>query len=225
MTAHPWRLRALVLGLLAIATVATGCSAPAPPPRQAGSVDGAAGPPTDPGPPAGAGDAITDQRTARGAGQAALDYLRLSERAVGLDDGAAAALQREAAASSAADRLVSKLLADLGALRRAYPDGPVTYRVAPLGVRVRPAVGGHVAEVWYVGVLVPHTGSAYEEWRTARYELVWERNAWRVAGEDGEPGPRPAAPAQPAPAPGPALAAVLGEYQPVAASVPAGGRR
>jgi hypothetical protein len=204
--------RALATGaLLVVAAAATAC-APKP---------GSARPTTTTAPTIAISPAATStttgatrpeptaQRTPEGARSAAIAYLRLAEAVVELDDAGAAALQRAAASASAADGLVTSLLERLAAVRGAFPGG-LAYRVAPLAAHVTSFTPERaVVEVWYVGVAVPTDATAYEEWRTARYQLVWERHGWRVAAESSTPGPRPSAPAQPAPVPGAALRPVL----------------
>lgn len=156
-----------------------------------------------------------DLRNLAGAKAAALDYLRLSEAVVAMDDDEAAEVQRRASSADAAGRLVDDLLRRLAALRQAFPAG-LAYRVAPLAVHIPSLTPeGATVEVWYVGVVVPPDATAYEEWRTSRYELVWERDAWRVAAASSQAGPRPASQAQPAPASGAALTAMLDRFEAV----------
>ena len=70
--------------------------------------------------------------------------------------------------------------------------GATLYRIGVLATRVSPANADRVrVELWHVGVISPPAAVPYEEWTTQRYELVWERDDWRVAGEASTPGPRP----------------------------------
>lgn len=152
--------------------------------------------------------------TAEAAKASAIAYLRLSELVVGMDDAAAAEVQRAAATSSAADRLVVETLTKLAALRRSFPSGPVVLRVAPLAVRVKLDIPGLArADIWHVAVVSPPGGTAYEQWRTSHYELVWERDSWRVSAETSEDGPRPLSPALPPPASAAALEAALTGFE------------
>jgi hypothetical protein len=145
---------------------------------------------------------------------AAVAYLRLSEQVVAMDDAAAADAQRAAATSSAADGLVTTTLAKLAALRQAFPGGPVVLRVAPLAIRARlDGSNGAITEIWHVDVVSPLGGTAYEQWRTSRYELAWERDAWRVAAETAVDGPRPLSAALPPPAAAAALEAALAGFE------------
>lgn len=156
--------------------------------------------------------------TLAGARTAGLHYLALSESVLAMSDAAAADAQREAASSGSADRLVGELTAKLAALHKAYPAG-VAYRVGPIATRVA-GVGTDAAraEIYYVGIVSPAGVAPYEEWRLARYDLVWERGAWRVAAESSGPGPRPAAPVQPEPASAAMMTAALDGFASVAAA-------
>ena len=153
-------------------------------------------------------------RTLDGAKAAAIAYLRLAEAIVSLDDAEAARLQREASSSTAADGLVAELRRRLDALRRSFPEGTPAFRVAPLAVRAAWRDADRVeTEIWYVGVVIPRQSVAYEEWRTSRYQFIWQRGAWRIEAESSEPGPRPSSQAQPVPVSGPALAALLAKFE------------
>lgn len=134
-----------------------------------------------------------------GARAAALRYLALSERVVGMGDEEAAALQRDASTAAAAPALVADLSRRLAALRAAYPGAALRYRVGALAVRSSTTGPGRArVEVWWVGVLDTPGAAPFADWRTSRYDLAWERGAWRVAAESSVPGPRPAsAPAAP----------------------------
>ena len=127
-----------------------------------------------------------------GAEAAAVGFLRLDEKLVGMNDEAATAVKRVIAASSSANALAADLVAKLAALRKGYPGGTTTYRIGVLATRVTPATADRVrVELWHVGVISPPGVIPYEDWNTQRYELVWERDDWRVAGEASTPGPRP----------------------------------
>ncbi len=85
-----------------------------------------------------------------------------------------------------------------------------------LASRVSPASADRVrVELWHVGVISPPGAMPYEEWSTQRYELVWERDDWRVAGEASTRAPA-AAPAagRARPAAG-QLEAALAGFRPV----------
>ncbi len=149
--------------------------------------------------PAGAGPTIMVGGVAMGyahspagAEAAAVGFLRLDSALVAMSDEAASAAKRVIASSSAAEALVADVVAKLATLRRGYPGGATLYRIGVLASRVSPASADRVrVELWHVGVISPPAAMPYEEWSTQRYELVWERDDWRVAGEASTPGPRP----------------------------------
>ena len=141
-----------------------------------------------PAPPASA----SEDRTVAGARTAALRYLALAEAVVGMAEDQAVAAQRDAATAATADALVAELRDKLARLRQGFPVGALSYRVGPLAARasMRAPNEGRV-EIWYVGVVIPEGAPSWEEWRLARYDLAFERHAWRVAAEASGPGPRP----------------------------------
>lgn len=127
-----------------------------------------------------------------GAEAAAVGFLRLDSALVGMSDEAASAAKRVIASSGAAEALVADVVAKLGALRNGYPGGATLYRIGVLASRVTPASADRVrVELWHVGVISPPAAMPYQEWSIQRYELVWERDDWRVAGEASTSGPRP----------------------------------
>jgi len=127
-----------------------------------------------------------------GAEAAAVAFLRLDSALVGMTDEAASAAKRVIASATVADALVADLVVKLGALRKGYPGGAMLYRIGVLASRLTPTNADRVrVELWHVGVVSPPASVPYEEWSTQRYELVWERDDWRVAGEASTPGPRP----------------------------------
>jgi hypothetical protein len=127
-----------------------------------------------------------------GAREAALDLVKASERLVVMELPDALAAQRSVSAAASADALVEQLRAELGPLRRVWPAGSLTYRVAPLAVRVvEDGPDAARAEVWCVGVVAGRDLATYEEWLTVSYRLVWEGDDWRLAARSESPGPRP----------------------------------
>lgn len=140
---------------------------------------------------------------AAGAKAAAVNFARLNEALVQMSESAATAAWRAMASTSSAKALVEDFSARLGLLRSRWPAGSLTYRVAPLAVRVSEATPADMrVDVWYVGVVAGASLPTYEEWITETYRLVWERDDWRVAEFSDAPGPRPSpgnqAPASPA---------------------------
>ena len=129
-----------------------------------------------------------------GAVSAALHFLVASEAVLAMDESAAVAAQRAMASSAAADSLAAQLRSQLAAFRDGFGPGPVGYRLAPVADRITAADADDVGvDVWYVAVIEPPDRPAYEDWRTMRYQLVWQRGDWREAAEHDDPGPRPAA--------------------------------
>ena len=148
-----------------------------------------------------------------------MSYARAAEDLVGMDDAAAAEAQREMAAEPSADALVAATLERLRAFRAGFP-GPVSYRVAPVASRVTLAGPGEAeAAVWYVSVLAAPGRPALEDWRTVRFDLVWERDDWRVAAEEDRPGPRPAPLPRLAPTPPDEFDAALAAFGPAGGGV------
>ena len=127
-----------------------------------------------------------------GAKAAAAGYTEAYGTLVAVDHAAAVAAKRAMASTATADQLVAAMEARLGPLRQTWPVGAITYRVAPLAVRV--AMDGPdtaSAEVWYVGLIGGRGLPTYEEWVTQSLTLVWERDDWRISAESDSPGPRP----------------------------------
>lgn len=147
-------------------------------------------------PPAASARAATapgPSRDAAGARAAALAMVEFSEQLVALDEGAALDARRSMSSTGAADALAEQLRAELAELRRGWPKGTLTYRVAPLAVRVAPAgADAFKVDVWYVGVVAGRNIPTYEDWKTDTLRLVWERDDWRMASLTTTPGPRPA---------------------------------
>lgn len=148
-------------------------------------------------------DAVTGSqcrrtRDAAGARAAALAFVELNEQLVEMDDRAALEARRGVSATGAADALAEALASKLRRLRERWPTGTLSYRVAPLAVRVRPdGADAFMADVWHVGVVAGRNLATYEEWNTETYRLVWERDDWRMASEATMAGPRPEPSRQP----------------------------
>ena len=127
-----------------------------------------------------------------GAKAAATAFARAYGTLVALDQAGAVAAKRAMASTASADQLVAAMTAKLATLRKVWPVGAISYRVAPLAVRVRmDSPDAASADVWYVGVVAGRGIPTYEEWVTQSFRLVWERDDWRIAAESDAPGPRP----------------------------------
>ena len=201
-----WMHRLATLATVAtVAAAATGCGpsisgATGPPPSTVAVPDAGRGPAPigapdadHPGPTTVVDGAPMGYRHDRaGARAAGVSFARLNEALVQMSEQAAAAAWRAMAAESAAEALVADVVARLATVRKRWPVGALTYRVAPLAVRVDEAAsGGMDVSVWYVGVVAGAGLPTYEEWVTDTYRLVWERGDWRVASFSDAPGPRP----------------------------------
>ncbi len=127
-----------------------------------------------------------------GAKAAATAFAQTYATLVALDQAGAVAAKRAMASSASADQLVAAMTSKLATLRKVWPVGAISYRVAPLAVRVRmDGPDAASADVWYVGVVAGRGIPTYEEWVTQSFTLVWERDGWRIAAESDAPGPRP----------------------------------
>ena len=140
---------------------------------------------------------------AAGATAAAVSFTRLNQALVQMDEAAVVAAWLAISAAASAEALVADVRTRLGQIRRTWPAGTLTYRVAPLAARAVEEGPDHATvDVWYVGVVAGRNLPTYEEWVTDTYDLVWERGDWRVAAFTDAPGPRPEPGAQePASAP------------------------
>jgi len=148
-----------------------------------------------------------------GARSAALDYVRALADLVVMTESDAVAAQRSMASVDAAESLVAEVQSRLADLRRTWPTGSLTYRVAPLATRVvAESADAATVDVWYVGVVAGERLPTYEEWVTETYRLVWERDDWRVAAHTSAPGPRPD-PGPQAPATAPEIEARLAGFE------------
>jgi hypothetical protein len=150
-----------------------------------------------------------------GAVAAAVAYARLNEDLVLMSMGEAMAARRAMGSERAAGVLADNIASELGEFREAWPVGELTYRVAPMAVRVEEASPEVMrVDVWFVGVVEGRNLAAYEEWITETYRLVWERDDWRVDALSETSGPRPDVghqePASPA-----EISALLDGFEPV----------
>lgn len=127
-----------------------------------------------------------------GAKAAAAGFVRALGSLVAMDGATAEAAQRAMATEAASEALVAETVEKLAQLAKSWPPGSVSYRAAPVAVRVVEEGPDAVrAEVWYVGVVSAPDLPTYEEWVTEGYRLVWERDDWRMAAHTSRPGPRP----------------------------------
>ncbi|MGD9794604.1 MAG: hypothetical protein AB7V43_14090 [Acidimicrobiia bacterium] len=99
------------------------------------------------------------------------------------------------AASGSADGQVAEADAQLRRLREALTDGtgPTRYFQSVLASRIDAYTPEHCSvSVWSVGVL-SRVGAAQPQagWSISTFELVWERDDWKIWHESITPGPAP----------------------------------
>lgn len=115
-----------------------------------------------------------------------------AERQVPLSVADAVVLERAMASEAGADELGAKVERDLEALSEAGNRAAMTYWVAPLAMRVAERLAERATvEVWQVGALEIAGVRVTQHWATVTYELVWERDAWRLDAERSSDGPQP----------------------------------
>jgi hypothetical protein len=159
-------------------------------------------------------------RTEGGAVAAAVAYLTNGQVLLDLHPLSVDAAIRAIAARGAADAQVADTQAKLAVTREtlAGGTGPVTYHQAALAVRVDGFTPDRVrVAVWHVGVLhrveivPPQAG-----WAISMFDLVWERDDWKIWSETITPGPAPILNRSADPATGDQFAAALSGFTPVA---------
>jgi hypothetical protein len=192
---HPGTVRprtALVACLAAalLGAGARGALSTAPPAPQHPTRAGTVGPSTQVnGLPAGFA------RSRDGAVAAATTYVRDAQRLLDLPDADRTAALRSIASRASTDAYVAQARADLGELDgiAARGQGHLTWEVAVLATRTD-AYTNERAEVsvWRVGILsIDGLTAPLAEWTTVVYELVWERDDWRIWSENQTVGPTP----------------------------------
>lgn len=158
-------------------------------------------------------------RTERGAVAAAVAYVTNGQVLLDLDPFSVDAAIRAIAAQGAADAQIADTQAQLAVLREALAGGagPVTYRQAALAVRVDGFTPDRArVAVWHVGVLhraeiiPPQAG-----WAISTFDLVWERDDWKIWSEAITPGPAPILNHSTDPASGDQFTAALSGFAPV----------
>lgn len=135
-------------------------------------------------------------RTSDGARAAAVHFVLVGRELVSLESTRLADAVRAMAASGSADEQVTDAQARLSQLRDrlAAGSGPIRYVQAVLASRVDAFTSGRArVSVWSVGVL-SRVGVAQPQagWTTSTFELVWERDDWRIWDQSIAPGPTPA---------------------------------
>lgn len=158
-------------------------------------------------------------RTESGAVAAAASYVTTGQGLFDMDPLAAEKEIRRMAAESTADQQVNTTLADLRGVREVLRSGtgPITYRQACLAARVEQFDRDEArVSIWNVGVLSREgVASPQAGWQTSVFDLVWERNDWRIRTEIVTPGPAPAIDASAVPATSAQMAAQLDGFVPL----------
>ena len=130
-----------------------------------------------------------------GAVAASAAFVATGQELLDMDPLAAEEAIREMAASASADDQVKDLLAKLASARTALGrgTGPIIYRQSVVAWRVEAYAPERArVAIWNVsvlsrdGVAPPQAG-----WAISTFDLVWERNDWRIWAETIAPGPAP----------------------------------
>ncbi|MCA1833920.1 MAG: hypothetical protein ABR585_13540 [Gemmatimonadaceae bacterium] len=155
-------------------------------------------------------------RTQEGAMAAAASFVTTGQALLDMDAFAAEQAVRQMAAADAADGQVRDTIAGLAAARSALADGsgPIVFRQASIAARVDVWSPDRTrVAVWNVGVL-SRAGVAPPQagWAISVFELVWERDDWKVWSETITPGPAPIPDASAAPATSEQLAGALNGF-------------
>jgi hypothetical protein len=126
---------------------------------------------------------------------AAASFVTTGQALLDMDAFAAEQAVRQMAADSAADGQVRDTVAKLAAARSALAagSGPIVFRQASIAARVDVWSPDRTrVAVWNVGVL-SRAGVAPPQagWAISVFELIWERDDWKVWSETIAPGPAP----------------------------------
>ena len=135
-------------------------------------------------------------RTSDGARAAAVHFVLTGQTLIGMVPTRVPDAIRSMAASGAADAQVTEAQEQLRHLRDRLAGGsaPIRYVQSILASRVDAFAPDRArVSVWSVGVL-SRTGVAQPQsgWTTSTFELVWEREDWRIWDNTIAPGPTPA---------------------------------
>ncbi|MBI2169346.1 MAG: hypothetical protein HYU28_07590 [Actinobacteria bacterium] len=142
--------------------------------------------------------------TEAGAVAAAASYVTTGQALIDMDPMSVEDAIRQMSAEDSAEAQVDDLVGQLRTVREtlAPGTGPIVYRQAVVAYRVEAwsPERARVA-VWNVGVLT-RTGVAPPQagWAISTFDLVWERDDWRIWAETIVPGPAPTLDASTAPA-------------------------
>ena len=134
-------------------------------------------------------------RTENGAVAAAAGYVRTGQAFLDMDRRALEEAVRTMAAASSSAALLSETVSRLESARAALAgsEAPIDYHQAILSVRLDDFGSDHArVSVWSVGVLSREgVASPQAGWSISTFDLVWERDDWKVLAESIVPGPAP----------------------------------
>lgn len=152
-------------------------------------------------------------RTRDGAAAAAASFVTTGQAMLDMDPLSVEDAVRQMAATATTDEQVTEFLAKLRAARDALAEGtgPIIYRQAAIAWRMDSFSPDRArVAIWNVGVLT-RNGVAPPQagWAISAFELVWERDDWKVEQETITPGPAPILDNSAAPATAAQLAASL----------------
>jgi hypothetical protein len=155
-------------------------------------------------------------RTPEGAMAAAASFIATGQALLDMEASAAEHAVRQMAAADAADGQVRETIAKLAAVRSALSagSGPIVFRQASIAARLDVWSPDRTrVAVWNVGVL-SRAGVAPPQagWAISVFELVWERDDWKVWSETITPGPAPIPDASAAPATSEQLSSALNGF-------------
>jgi hypothetical protein len=188
-----------------------------------GATPAAAAPEADAATPGDSGPAATVDaapsgfaRTEAGALAAAASFVTTGQDLLDMDPLAAEQMIRQMAAETTADQQVSSMLGTLRSVRDVLRSGtgPIIYRQACIAARVeRFAADETRVSIWNVGILSREgIASPQASWQISVFDLVWEREDWRIRSEVATPGPAPAMDASAVPATSAQLSAQLDRF-------------
>ncbi len=157
-------------------------------------------------------------RSERGAVAAADAFVRTGQALLDMDPLAAEKAVRQMASAATAEEQVTRVLDQLAEARLALASGsgPITFRQAAITWRLDSYSPDRArVAIWHVGVLA-REGAAPPQagWAMSTFELVWERDDWRIAQESVVPGPAPILDDSAAPATADVLEAALDGFAP-----------
>ncbi len=134
-------------------------------------------------------------RSERGAVSAADAFVRTGQALLDMDPLAAEKAVRQMASAVTAEEQVTRVLDQLAEARLALANGsgPITFRQGAIAWQLDSYNPDRArVAIWHVGVLAREgTVPPQAGWATSTFELVWERDDWKIARESVVPGPAP----------------------------------